>query len=76
MATERTRRLVATRDASAKLNGAQRARQRIQKEAIELHQGIADAQKRLVEIDDEEELLSESIDTYAGVIADAHAEPE
>ncbi len=75
MATERTRRLVRTGDASAKLNGAQRARARLQKEAIKLHQAIDLAKKRIEEIDEEETVLSDAIEKYAGEIADAHAEP-
>ena len=75
MATDRTRRLIKTRDASAKLSGAQRSRRRLQKEAIKLHQLIVDAKARLEEIDEEEQVHSDAIDKYAGEIAEAHAEP-
>jgi len=75
VATPRTRRLVGTGDASAKLAGAQRSRARLREEAIKLHQAVALAQKRLEEIDEEEQVHSDAIEHYAGMIAEAHKEP-
>ncbi len=76
MANTRTRRLIAAEPAAKTLGAATRARRRLQEEAIKLNRGILAAQKRLVEIDAEEEIHSAVIEAAGGAIASAHAEPE
>jgi hypothetical protein len=74
MATDRTRRLIATGDAARELSAAKRMRRLLQDEAIKLNRGVAAAQARLAEIDDEEDVLSATIDKAGGEIHDAYAD--
>jgi hypothetical protein len=74
MATQRTRRLVASQDSARKLATAIGARQRLYEEGIKLNRGIAEAQARLVEIDEEEEFLATAINAAGDVIAAAAAD--
>jgi signal transduction histidine kinase len=76
MATPRTRRLIKVGDDSAHLNTAIRARRRLQKEAMRLVADIAKLSKRLEEVNEEEEVISAAIEQHAGVIVDAHKEPD
>lgn len=76
MATERTRRLINTGNAAARMNAAERARSRLYVEGKKLLRGITEAQKRLKEIDEEEEVLSATIDECGAIIAEANAGPE
>lgn len=62
MATQRTRDLVAAGPSVRTLNQAINARRRLQEEGIKLIRVVQAAQKRLAEINDEEELLATIID--------------
>jgi hypothetical protein len=74
MATDRTRRLIATGDAAREFSTAKRLRRRLQDEAIKLNRAVAAAQARLVEINEEEDVLSAAIDKAGGEIHDAYAD--
>jgi transcriptional accessory protein Tex/SPT6 len=74
MATQRTRRLVASQDAARKLADAIGNRQRLYEEGVKLNRTIAEAQARLVEIDEDEEVYATAINAAGDVIAEAAAE--
>ena len=76
MATDRTRRLVGVQEESTKLSAALRGRRRLQEEAIKLHRERLIIEKRLSEIDDEEELWAAEIDRAGGVVAAANDGPK
>jgi hypothetical protein len=60
----------------AKLSAAVRARRRLFVEGKKLHRGIQIAKARLVEIDEEEEILTAAIDEHGAAVAAASAEPK
>jgi hypothetical protein len=74
MATPRTRRLVASQDAARKLADAIGDRQGLYEEGIKLNRAVAQAQARLVEIDEEEEILAAAINAAGDEIAEAASE--
>jgi hypothetical protein len=71
MATPRTRRLVASQKAARTLSYGISSRQRLLEEKIKLDRAIAQAQARLVEINEEEEILATAINEAGDVIAEA-----
>jgi hypothetical protein len=74
MSTPRTRRLVASQDAARKLATAIGARRRLYEEGVKLNRAVAQAQARLVEIDEEEEIHATAINAAGDVIAEAAAD--
>jgi len=78
MASAQTRKVIAAASDVSRLSMAIRARRRLQEEAIRLRRTIVAAQARLSEVDEEEALLSEAIDSaYANLRAAGDAlEPE
>ena len=75
MASPRTRRLILKEGSFTRGGAAVRARRKLKQEAILLNRGIQDAQKRLIEIDEEEEVHSAMIDAEGGEIAEANEDP-
>lgn len=75
MASPRTRRFVETEGSVKRLGVAIRARRKLQEEAKLLNRGIMVSQKRLVEINEEEEIHSAVIEAEGGNIAAANEDP-
>jgi hypothetical protein len=74
MATDRTRRLIATGNAARELSTARNLRRLLEDEGIKLNRAVVAARARLAEIDEEEEVLSATIDKAGGEIAVAYAD--
>lgn len=75
MASERTRRLIRNAESVTKLGNAIRARNRLREEAIKLTGQRLEIDRRLGEIDGEEEILAAAIDDCGDLVAAANAEP-
>jgi hypothetical protein len=75
MATERTHRLISAEETASKLATAIRARRRLYEEGVKLTRQRIVLDKRLAEIDEEEEILSATIDECGELVAQASANP-
>jgi hypothetical protein len=76
MASDRTHRLVKEAQQVTKLSTAIRQRRRLQEEGIKLMREKMKIDARLAEINEEEQLVAESIDQAGDKVANANAEPK